>query len=109
MYAQACNRHTIYCVPLYDSLGENAIEFIINHSEATLIFASHDKLGALLAALPKVTEWVKQVVYWGPAKEETLQVKILNFLARPTISVEVSCGFDLLCTNSAHRAMGMFY
>lgn len=29
---QACNRMSIYCVPLYDSLGEHAIEYIINHS-----------------------------------------------------------------------------
>jgi hypothetical protein len=30
---QACNRMSMCCVPLYDSLGENAIEYIINHSE----------------------------------------------------------------------------
>ncbi len=31
---QACNRMSMQCVPLYDSLGENAIEYIVNHSEA---------------------------------------------------------------------------
>lgn len=30
--AQACSRQTVYCVPLYDTLGENAIEYIIAHS-----------------------------------------------------------------------------
>lgn len=35
---QACNRQNLYCVPLYDSLGENAIEFIINHSETSAVF-----------------------------------------------------------------------
>lgn len=29
---QACNRMNLYCVPLYDTLGENAIEFIVKHS-----------------------------------------------------------------------------
>ena len=28
---QACNRMAMHCVPLYDSLGENAIEYIVNH------------------------------------------------------------------------------
>lgn len=30
---QACNRMSYMCVPLYDSLGENAIEFIVRHAE----------------------------------------------------------------------------
>jgi hypothetical protein len=30
---QACNRMSYQCVPLYDTLGENAVEYIINHSE----------------------------------------------------------------------------
>jgi long-chain acyl-CoA synthetase len=62
---QACNRMSLYCVPLYDSLGENAIEFIISHSEASIVFAASDKLGNLAAALPHVLELVKTVVYWG--------------------------------------------
>jgi hypothetical protein len=32
--AQACNRQTVACVPLYDTLGDNAIEYIIKHSGA---------------------------------------------------------------------------
>jgi len=34
---QACNRMTIYCVPLYDSLGESAIDYIISHSGEKLL------------------------------------------------------------------------
>lgn len=29
---QACNHNTVYCVPLYDVLGDNTVEYIIEHS-----------------------------------------------------------------------------
>lgn len=32
MAMQACNRMNLYCVPLYDTLGENAIDYIVAHS-----------------------------------------------------------------------------
>lgn len=32
MAMQACNRMNLYCVPLYDTLGENAIDYIVEHS-----------------------------------------------------------------------------
>jgi long-chain acyl-CoA synthetase len=31
---QGCNRMSLVCVPIYDTLGENAVEYIINHSGA---------------------------------------------------------------------------
>ena len=40
---QACNRMSNHCVPLYDSLGENAIEYIVDHAECTCVFLSSDK------------------------------------------------------------------
>lgn len=51
---QACNRQNLYCVPLYDSLGEHAIEFIIKHAEATCVFTQSDKFGTLAKSLPHV-------------------------------------------------------
>jgi long-chain acyl-CoA synthetase len=58
---------SLYCVPLYDSLGENAIEYIVTHSEATIVFVASDKVANLAAALPHVKGQVKNVVYWGAA------------------------------------------
>lgn len=71
---QACNRMTIYCVPLYDSLGENAIEYIINHSESSIVFAQSEKLPMLAKALPHVKDLIKHVVYWGAADTASLDV-----------------------------------
>ena len=34
---QACNRQTFYCIPLYDSLGDDAIDYIIRHSGGRLV------------------------------------------------------------------------
>lgn len=51
---QACNRQNMYCVPLYDSLGEHAIEYIIRHSEASIAFSSTEKFGTLAKSLPHV-------------------------------------------------------
>merc|ERR1711959_387125 len=53
---QACNRVNAACVPLYDTLGENAVEYILNHAECKTVFVSSAKLS----------------VYWGtPDKEAT--------------------------------------
>ena len=68
---QACNATNVYCVPLYDTLGENAVEFILNHSEATLCFCDQAKVGKLAKAIPKATG-VKTIVYWGSAEEADL-------------------------------------
>lgn len=65
MAMQGCNRMNLYCVPLYDTLGENAIEYIVKHSESSLIFAQAEKLGMLQGALPHLTSLVHTVVYWG--------------------------------------------
>ncbi|KAK9806148.1 hypothetical protein WJX72_003254 [[Myrmecia] bisecta] len=62
---QACNRSTTYCVPLYDSLGEDAIEYIVNHSEASIVFTSSQKFPLLLKAIPTIKKTVKTVVYFG--------------------------------------------
>jgi len=67
---QACNRQALACVPLYDSLGEGAIEFILRHSGAVAVFVAADKAAALAAALAAGGlgggSGVKTVVHWGP-------------------------------------------
>ena len=64
---QACNRQNLVCVPLYDSLGENAVEFILTHSEATAVFAAGDKLAPLAGAIKAggLASSIATVVVWG--------------------------------------------
>ncbi|KMT00518.1 hypothetical protein BVRB_9g218160 [Beta vulgaris subsp. vulgaris] len=58
---QACNGQAISYVPLYDTLGANAVEFIINHAEVSLVFVQEKKLPAILACLSKCT-YLKTIV-----------------------------------------------
>lgn len=63
------------CVPLYDTLGENAVEFIINHSEAVVVFADSKKLGSLAKALKGIdTAVFKHVVFWGDGDKAAAEV-----------------------------------
>ncbi len=75
--AQACNRVNAQCVPLYDSLGENAIEFIIAHSESSITFVSTDKFPALAKALvhEKTKAALKTIVYWGDGHPASIEVR----------------------------------
>lgn len=70
---QACNRQNLTCVPLYDTLGESAVEFIIQHSEARLVVVSAAKLPILVKALPSTASQLLAVVYWGKPTPEQIQ------------------------------------
>lgn len=62
---QATNHLGLECVPLYDTLGENAIEYIIDHSESTFVVVGAAKLPAFVKALAQIKQKLKGVVYWG--------------------------------------------
>ncbi|KAK9825324.1 hypothetical protein WJX74_009471 [Apatococcus lobatus] len=62
---QACNRQSVYCVPLYDTLGEEALVYILGHAEISICFVQGPKLPALSKALASKESRVKTVIYWG--------------------------------------------
>lgn len=62
---EACNSHGITYVPLYDSLGANAVEFIINHAEVSIAFVQENKIPAILTCLPNCTSYLKTIVSFG--------------------------------------------
>eukprot|EP00191_Tetraselmis_sp_GSL018_P008721 CAMPEP_0177602204 /NCGR_PEP_ID=MMETSP0419_2-20121207/14728_1 /TAXON_ID=582737 /ORGANISM="Tetraselmis sp., Strain GSL018" /LENGTH=629 /DNA_ID=CAMNT_0019095641 /DNA_START=249 /DNA_END=2135 /DNA_ORIENTATION=+ len=70
---QACNRMNYKCVPLYDTLGEETVEFILGHAEASAVFCEAGKLPMLSKALPSVKQNVQLVCYWGSAKDEAVK------------------------------------
>ncbi|KQK09008.1 long chain acyl-CoA synthetase 4 isoform X2 [Brachypodium distachyon] len=67
---EACNAHGIYCVPLYDTLGAGAIEFILCHAEVEIAFAEEKKVQELLKTFPKSTEFLKTIVSFGNVTQE---------------------------------------
>ncbi|PWA39157.1 AMP-dependent synthetase and ligase family protein [Artemisia annua] len=67
---EACNAHGLYCVPLYDTLGADAIEFIICHAEVPLAFVEEKKIPELLKTFPKSGEYLKTIVSFGKVTAE---------------------------------------
>ena len=55
----------LLAVPLYDSLGESAVEYTVNHSATALVFVQASKLALLAKAVPKVKGSLHAVVVWG--------------------------------------------
>ncbi|KVH89998.1 AMP-binding, conserved site-containing protein [Cynara cardunculus var. scolymus] len=70
MSMEACNAHGLYCVPLYDTLGADAVEFIICHAEVTIAFVEEKKIPEVLKAFPKAGEYLKTIVSFGKVTPE---------------------------------------
>ncbi|KAE9451973.1 hypothetical protein C3L33_16135, partial [Rhododendron williamsianum] len=68
--AEACNAHRLTCVPLYDTLGADAVEYIINHAEITIAFAHEKKVQELLKTFPNTTKYLKKIVSFGDVTPE---------------------------------------
>eukprot|EP00047_Mylnosiga_fluctuans_P017984 m.66010 g.66010 ORF g.66010 m.66010 type:complete len:695 (-) comp7368_c1_seq2:51-2135(-) len=90
----------LVCVPLYDTLGATAIEFIVNQSEVTVIFASGvslDKMlkGGALAAVKTVVLFDKptEAQIAGAAKQKWTLLSFTDVieanLASPAAPLEV--------------------
>ncbi|KAG8929631.1 hypothetical protein FRC02_005296 [Tulasnella sp. 418] len=69
----ACQAYRKVSVSLYDTLGPDAVEYIINHAEIPIIFATAQHLPSLLSLSPK-TPTVKVIVSIDPLPEETRKV-----------------------------------
>lgn len=73
----ACSSQGLVLVPLYDSLGPNAVEYVINHAEVKVVFSSVANLPNFLAARPQCPSVTKVVVMEAgdvPAAETTKQL-----------------------------------
>jgi long-chain acyl-CoA synthetase len=63
-------------VPLYDTLGPDAVQYIIGHAEVTIVFVSSLKLKALIKPLKETHGQVKAVVYWGDVDSIAKMVRL---------------------------------
>lgn len=62
---EACNAHGLYCVPLYDTLGAGAVEFIICHAEVSITFVEEKKIPEMLKTFPSTANHLKTIVSFG--------------------------------------------
>ncbi|KAF8380069.1 hypothetical protein HHK36_027539 [Tetracentron sinense] len=67
---QACNAHGLYCIPLYDTLGAGAVEFILCHAEISIAFVEETKIPEVLKTFPNTTEFLKTIVSFGKVSPE---------------------------------------
>jgi long-subunit acyl-CoA synthetase (AMP-forming) len=79
------------CVPLYDTLGDSAIQYVVTHSEMRFIVADGSKLPGLAKALSGETGaalagQLLGVAYWGKADEPARQASI-SLSAHESLSV----------------------
>ncbi|GLT78103.1 hypothetical protein SLA2020_496490 [Shorea laevis] len=70
MSMEACNAHGLYCVPLYDTLGAGAVEFIICHAEVSLAFVEEKKIPELFKTFPNSTKYLRTIVSFGNIRTE---------------------------------------
>ncbi|GIL73086.1 hypothetical protein Vretimale_4702 [Volvox reticuliferus] len=109
---QGMNRMSMVCVPLYETLGDTAVEFIIKHGGTRMVVSSAAKLKVLAKALSSAS--VRQVVdvgivYWGAAPADAVQsltdngVRVMSWeellsMGRQAEVVPVRPGPEDLCT-----------
>eukprot|EP00252_Welwitschia_mirabilis_P006976 TRINITY_DN17953_c0_g1_i1.p1 TRINITY_DN17953_c0_g1~~TRINITY_DN17953_c0_g1_i1.p1 ORF type:complete len:342 (-),score=29.08 TRINITY_DN17953_c0_g1_i1:23-946(-) len=63
---EACNGHGVCCVPLYDTLGADAVEFIIRHAEVSITFVQEANIPMILKCLQGTTvQYLKTIVSFG--------------------------------------------
>ncbi|XVE58061.1 hypothetical protein DITRI_Ditri04bG0140000 [Diplodiscus trichospermus] len=65
MSMEACNAHGLYCVPLYDTLGAGAVEFIICHAEVSIAFVEEKKINELFKTFPNSTKYLRTIISFG--------------------------------------------
>ncbi|KAL6578750.1 Long chain acyl-CoA synthetase 4 [Orobanche minor] len=73
---EACNANGLYCVPLYDTLGAGAIEYIICHAEITLAFVEEKKISEVVKTLSGAAKFLKTIVSFGkvtPQQKEEVE------------------------------------
>ncbi|KAK7253084.1 hypothetical protein RIF29_37504 [Crotalaria pallida] len=70
---EACNAHGLYCVPLYDTLGAGAVEFIISHAEVSIAFVEEKKIPELLKTFPNAAKHLRTIVSFGKVTPEQKQ------------------------------------
>ncbi|CAK9143170.1 unnamed protein product [Ilex paraguariensis] len=70
MSMEACNALGLYCVPLYDTLGAGAIEYIICHAEITIAIVEEKKIPELLKTFPNATKYLRTIVSFGKVTPE---------------------------------------
>ncbi|XP_004304992.1 PREDICTED: long chain acyl-CoA synthetase 6, peroxisomal [Fragaria vesca subsp. vesca] len=61
----ACSAYSFISVPLYDTLGPDAVKYVVNHANVQAIFCSPDNMNTLLSLLSEIQSVALIVVVGG--------------------------------------------
>ncbi|KAG2326062.1 hypothetical protein Bca52824_008790 [Brassica carinata] len=67
---EACAAHTLICVPLYDTLGSGAVDYIVDHAEIDFVFVQDTKIKGLLEPDSICAKRLKAIVSFTNVSEE---------------------------------------
>lgn len=67
---EACNAQSFVCVPLYDTLGAGAVNFILEHAEVDIVFVQDKKVKQLLDPECTHAQRLKMIVCFTTMEEE---------------------------------------
>ncbi|XP_042398611.1 long chain acyl-CoA synthetase 1-like [Zingiber officinale] len=67
---EACNGYSYVCVPLYDTLGEGAVGYIVEHAEIVVVFVQETKINRILSSNCTSTMHLKVIVSLGSTTVE---------------------------------------
>ncbi|XVE63006.1 hypothetical protein DITRI_Ditri06bG0165000 [Diplodiscus trichospermus] len=81
----ACAAYSYISVPLYDTLGPDAVQYVVNHSEIKAIFCVPETLNSLLSFISLIPSVQLIVVVGGadehlPSLPSTSGVKLMSYL-----------------------------
>ncbi|XP_038980313.1 long chain acyl-CoA synthetase 1 isoform X2 [Phoenix dactylifera] len=69
---EACNGYSLICVPLYDTLGSGAINYIIEHAEVDVVFVQDKNMKEILSADCKSAQRLKSIVSFASTTREQI-------------------------------------
>ncbi|XP_057541271.1 long chain acyl-CoA synthetase 7, peroxisomal [Amaranthus tricolor] len=80
----ACSSYSFVSVPLYDTLGPDAVKFIVNHADVQAIFCVPETLKALLSFLSEIPTVRVIVVVGGvdehlPSLPQVVGIKLISY------------------------------
>jgi long-chain acyl-CoA synthetase len=76
--SEACNKQSLVTISLYDTLGAESSEYIVNHAEIKCIFCSSETLKPLLDIAANC-QFLKLVVCYDAITDEEDKKKISQF------------------------------
>ncbi|CAL9037973.1 unnamed protein product [Musa banksii] len=67
---EACNGYSLICVPLYDTLGSGAIDYILKHAEIDFVFVQDKKMKEILSSSCESARLIKSIVSFSSTTGE---------------------------------------